>query len=91
MPKISDEEWKQKEAALSAGIRRLLPSFVESCRKNEDMAIIHQDSFATDYQQDEYALLGMAIKFAGLHGKEVRITGTNRETRKGSGKPEFIQ
>jgi hypothetical protein len=91
MPKISDEELKQKEAALSAEIRRLLPDFVRSCRNNEDMVIIHQDSFAADYQQDEYALLGMAIKFAGLHGKEVRIIGTNRETLKGSSKSELIQ
>jgi hypothetical protein len=91
MPKISDEELKQREAALSAEIRRLLPDFVRSCRNNEDMVIIHQDSFAADYQQDEYALLGMAIKFAGLHGKEVRIIGTNRETLKGTGKPELVQ
>ena len=91
MPKISDEELKQREAALSAEIRRLLPDFVRSCRNNEDMVIIHQDSFAADYQQDEYALLGMAIKFAGLHGKEVRIVGTNRETLKGSSKSELIQ
>jgi hypothetical protein len=91
MPKISDEELKQKEAALSAEIRRLLPDFVRSCLKNEDIVIIHQDSFAADYQQDEYALLGMAIKFAGLHEKEVRIIGRNRETLKGSGKPELIQ
>ena len=91
MPQISDEEFKQKEAALSAEIRRLLPDFVKSCLKNEDMVIIHQDSFAADYQQEEYALLGMAIKFAGLHGKEIRIIGTNRETLKGSGRPELIQ
>jgi hypothetical protein len=91
MPKISDEELKQKEAALSAEIRRLLPDFVRSCLKNENIVIIHQDSFAADYQQGEYALLGMAIKFAGLHGKEIRIIGTNRETIKGSGKPELIQ
>ena len=91
MPKISDEELKQKEAALSAEIRRLLPDFVKSSRNNGDMVIIHQDSFAADYQQDEYALLGMAIKFAGLHGKEVRIIGTNRETLKGTGKPELVQ
>ena len=89
MPRISDEELKQKEAALSAEIRRLLPDFVRSCLKNEDVVIIHQDSFAADYQQDEYALLGMAIKFAGLRGKEVRIIGTNRETLKG--KPALIQ
>jgi hypothetical protein len=90
MTHISDEELKQKEAALSAEIRRLLPDFVRSCLKNEDMVIIHQDSFAADYQQDEYALLGMAIKFAGLHGKGVRIIGTNRETLKGPGEPELI-
>jgi hypothetical protein len=91
MLKMSDEELKQKEAALSAEIRRLLPDFVRSCRKDEDVIILHQDSFAADYQQDEYALLGMAIKFAGLHGKEVRTIGKNRETLKGSGKPELVQ
>ena len=89
---ISDEEIKEKEAAtLSEEITRLLPNFVESCRKNEDMVVIHQDSFAADYQQDEYTLLGMVIKFAGLYGKEVRIIGTNRETLKRSRIPELIQ
>jgi hypothetical protein len=34
------------------------------------VVIIHQDAFAPDYQDHEYALLGKAIKFAGLHGKE---------------------
>jgi hypothetical protein len=91
MPQISDEELKQKEAALLAEMRRLLPDFVRSCLNNEDVVIIHQDSFAADYQQDEYALLGMAIKFAGLHGREIRIIGKNRETLKGSGRPVLIQ
>jgi hypothetical protein len=68
-----------------------LPDFVKSCGKDEDVIILHQDSFAADYQQDEYALLGMAIKFAGLHGKEVRIIGTDRETLKGSRESELIQ
>lgn len=53
--------------------------------------IIHQDAFAADYQDLEYALLGKAIKFAGLHGKEVRIVGRNRETIKGSSRPELLQ
>jgi hypothetical protein len=91
VPKVSDDELKQRAAALSAEIRRLLPDFVQSCRNNEDVVIIHQDSFATDYQQDEYALLGKAIKFAGLHGKELRIIGTNRETLRESRKPELVQ
>ena len=91
MLSITDEELRGRKAALSAEIRRQLPDFVESCLKSEDMVIIHQDSFAADYQQDEYTLLGKAIKFAGLHGKELRIIGTNRETLKGSRKPELVQ
>jgi hypothetical protein len=90
MLNLSDEELRERKAALSAEIRRLLPDFVESCRNNEDVVIIHQDSFAADYQDDEYTLLGKAIKFAGLHGKELRIIGTNRETLKGSRKPELL-
>jgi len=90
MPSISDEKLREKEAGLSAEIRRLLPDFVDSCRKNEDV-IIHQDSFAADYQDDEFVLLGKAIKFAGLYGKELRIIGTNRETLKESRRPELVQ
>lgn len=91
MPNILDKELRQRKASLLIEIRRLLPDFVRACNISEDAIIIHQDSFAADYQQDEYALLGMAIKFAGLHGKEVRIVGTNRETLKASRKPELVQ
>ena len=31
-------------------------------------------------QDEEYRLIGMAIKFAGICGKEIRIHGRNRET-----------
>ena len=39
--------------------------------------LLHQDSFAAEYQEDEYMLLGMAIKYAGLRGKEVRVIRRN--------------
>jgi len=91
MPIVTVEDVQQKEAALAAKIKNLLPDFVRACRANDDAVIIHQDSFAADYQDDEFALLGMAIKFAGLNGKEVRIIGTNRETLKESRKPELLQ
>ena len=90
MPIMVEEELREKEAALTAKIARVLPDFVKSCREKADAVIIQQDSFAADYQDDEYALLGMAIKFAGLHGKEVRIIGKNRETLQGSGKPALL-
>ena len=81
---------QRKEAALAAKIKNLLPDVVRACRANDDTVIIHQDSFAADYQDDEFALLGMAIKSAGLNGKEVRIIGTNRETLKEARKPELV-
>jgi hypothetical protein len=91
MPNMPEEELMEREAALKAEIERLLPSFVNSCHDKADVVIIHQDAFAADYQEHEYVLLGKAIKFAGLHGKEVRIIGKNRETLKGSSKPELLQ
>jgi len=36
--------------------------------------------FDADYQEDEYMLLGMAIKYAGFRGKEVRVIGKNRSS-----------
>jgi hypothetical protein len=79
MPIVTEEERRQKEAALTSKIKNLLPDFVRACLANDDVVIIHQHSFAADYQDDEYALLGMAIKFAGLCGKEVRIIGTTEK------------
>jgi hypothetical protein len=49
-------------------------------RSDVETVILHQDTFAADYQEDEYMLLGMAIKYAGLRGKEVRVIGKNRST-----------
>jgi hypothetical protein len=59
-------------------MERMLPEFVKSCTETGDPLLIHQDAFGADY--DEHELLGMAIKFAGLFGKEVRIVGKNRGT-----------
>jgi hypothetical protein len=50
MPSVGKEELRGKEAALKAKIERLLPGFIKSCRGNEDVVLLHQDSFAADYQ-----------------------------------------
>jgi len=91
MQNVPEEERMKKEAALAAEVESLLPDFVNSCRDKAAVVFIHQDAFAADYQDNEYALLGKAIKFAGLHGKEVHIIGKNRETLKGANKPELLQ
>lgn len=74
-------ELAKKEANLVTGVEKMLPDFARACRAHDNTVVtMHQDAFAADYQEEEYMLLGMAIKFAGICGKEVQIVGTNRQT-----------
>jgi len=58
-----------------------LPPFnLQVLEAKGDMILVHQDAFACDYHADEYTMLGMAIKFAGDHGKSVSIHGWSGET-----------
>jgi hypothetical protein len=85
---MTNEERMQREANLIAAIRAKLPDFALMCADDTEAVMLHQDAFAADYQEDEYMLLGMAIKYAGLRGKEVRVIGTNRSSL---GEEEKIQ
>ena len=74
-------ELVRKEADLISAIDRELPDFARACRAHDiPIVVMHQDAFAADYQEDEFRLMGMAIKFAGICGKEIHIHGRNRET-----------
>jgi len=42
--------------------------------------VLHQDAFAAGLDDDEYTLLGMAVKYAGLYGVAISVIGTNHET-----------
>jgi len=75
---MTNDERMQRESGLIATIRRKLPEFAKACADDTELVLLHRDAFAADYQDDEYLLLGMAIKYAGLRGKEVRVIGRNR-------------
>jgi hypothetical protein len=77
---MTDDERIQRESSLIATIRKNLPDFAKACAEDTELVLLHQDAFAADYQEDEYALFGMAIKYAGLRGKEVRVVGKNRSS-----------
>jgi hypothetical protein len=77
---MTDSEIMQRQSTLVSRIQSSLPDFVKACAADVGTVLLHQDAFAADFQDDEYALLGMAIKYAGLCGKEVRVIGTNRQT-----------
>ena len=50
------------------------------CQGEAPLIIFHQGGLCGGYQPSEFSLLGMAIKYARLMGKEVRIIGQNRAT-----------
>ncbi len=77
---MTNDERMQRESSLIATIRKSLPDFAKMCADDAELVLLHQDAFAADCQEDEYTLLGMAIKYAGLRGKEVRVIGKNRST-----------
>jgi hypothetical protein len=85
---MTDDERMQRDSSLIATIRKKLSEFAKMCADDAGQVLLHQDAFAADYQEDEYMLLGMAIKYAGLRGKEVRVIGRNRSSL---GEEERIQ
>ena len=54
-------------------VEKVLPEFARDCRRPARVIFLTQESFATDFNVDDCMLLGMAVKYAGIHGKEVRI------------------
>lgn len=81
MTSANTDELVRRETELIATIGNRLPEFAKACRDEDiPVVILHQDAFAADYQEEEFRLMGMAVKFAGTCGKEIRIHGRNRET-----------
>lgn len=64
-------------------VEKYLPDFVQKTTVDQDVVAFHQDAFAAGYHADEYALLGMWIKYVGLKfGVTIMITGKNGSTFK---------
>jgi hypothetical protein len=66
---MTDDGRTQRESSLIATIRRKLPEFAKACADDMELVLLHQDAFADDCQEDEYTLLGIAIKYAAFAGK----------------------
>lgn len=78
---LNEPDIEKRIEDLNVTVERELPKMGELVKsETANLVILHQDAFAADYQDEEYKLLGMAIKYIGLSGKEIRIIGKNRET-----------
>lgn len=76
---MNKKEINKRVSSLKSYVEELL-SDIDGIHDRGDIVLFHQDAFAGDYQDSEYLLLGMFIKYVGLSGKEIRIIGKNRET-----------
>jgi hypothetical protein len=62
-----------RERLLREEVERELPEFATACQGSIDVILMYQDAFAPMLGSNEIFLLGKAIKYAGLNGKEIRI------------------
>lgn len=77
----TEADCRNREDVLRATVEKYLPEFVKAVGQTDvDVITVHQDAFAAGYHDDEYTLLGMAIKYAGLYGRSVMVVGRNHET-----------
>jgi hypothetical protein len=70
---MTSQQRTEREASLTHSVQTSLPGFVDACNADVDEVTLDQGAFAADYQDEEYKLLGMAIKYAGLRHKHVRV------------------
>jgi hypothetical protein len=76
---------ESRVSVLQATVQHYLPEFDAAIKKikttgDDAVLVLHQDAFAAGYDDDEYTLLGMAIKYAGLYGITINIIGKAEET-----------
>ncbi len=85
-PSSGPEEEKERIEVLRATVEKYLPDFARGVKtiaakgEKDSTLLLHQDAFAAGYDDDEFLLLGMAVKYAGLHGVVVTVHGKNHET-----------
>ena len=86
-PSPSMHEEETRVAILQATVQHYLPKFDDAIKKaaaeadgDDPILVLHQDAFAAGYDDDEYTLLGMAVKYAGLQGVTIKLIGKNHDT-----------
>lgn len=76
---MTDAERLRLDDELKQEIEDALPKFARACHAETDLMLMHQDS-SRQIIRTELSLLGKAIKYAGLLGKDVHVIGRNAQT-----------
>jgi len=84
-PTLTIQQEKARIKELQDTVQHYIPDFARGVKemaeankklKDEDKAavmVMCQDAFAAGYQDDEYIIFGMALKYAGLCGLEIFV------------------
>jgi hypothetical protein len=64
---------KKLEAQLIVDVEAALPQMKQMVASEVDTILMTTHAFATDYSVDEYLLLGKAIKYIALKGKNITV------------------
>jgi len=67
---MTDDDRMLRESSLIDTITKKLPEFAKACADDAELVLLHQDAFATDYQEDEYMLLGRRSSTQGVGGRK---------------------
>jgi hypothetical protein len=89
---VSKQVWAARRIALKKEIETVLPSFALLCQNAERAGtpnvFVHQNAFAAMYSDEEYTLLGKAMKYAGFYGLTINFGGDPTYTPDDAGGPE---
>ena len=89
---VSKQVWATRRLALKKEIETKLPSFTLVCqnaaRAGTPNVFIHQNAFGAMYSDEEYTLLGKAMKYAGFYGITINFGGDPTYTPDDGGGPE---
>ena len=68
-------ELKRREDALVEEIVKRLPEFVRMCDQDVEVVMLHKDTFAAAYQDEEYPLLGWRSSTRGYEARKFISSG----------------
>lgn len=73
---MTKTERERRIQLLKKEVESRLPQMVELYKAQPKTVVFSQAAFALNFQDDEYRLLGMVVKYIGLMGKEIIIGGS---------------
>ena len=80
-PDLSKGAQRARMQEIRDTVEHYIPEFANAVKfsaENKTLLIMHQDAFAAGFHEDEYILLAMAVKYAGMYDVRLQFIGKAR-------------